>query len=88
MGSCCGKVKNIPTFSFKDCLKEIKCVSNCCEKKETITIIDEHSKRHHHHHNPRPNHHRHNHDHHRRRHRRHNHDRIITLSSSLWLASS
>ena len=33
MGSCCGKDKNIPSFSFKDCLKEIKCVSNCCEKK-------------------------------------------------------
>ena len=57
MGSCCGKAKNIPTFSFKDCLKEIKCVSNCCEKKETITIIDDHSKRHNHHHNHHNHHH-------------------------------
>ena len=53
---CCAS-KNIPTFSFKDCLKEIKCVSNCCEKKETITIIDDHSKRHNHHHNHHNHHH-------------------------------
>ena len=59
MGSkpcCCAKDKNTPTFSFKDCLKDIQCVSNCCEKKEIITIIDEHhssklhNKHHHHHH--------------------------------------
>jgi len=38
---CCAKEKNIPTFSFKDCLKDITCVSNCCDKKEII-IEDKH----------------------------------------------
>jgi hypothetical protein len=46
---CCAKENNIPTFSFKDCLKDITCVSNCCDKKEII-IEDKHKNHHHHHH--------------------------------------
>ena len=54
---CCAKEKNIPTFSFKaDCLKDITCVSNCCDKKEII-IEDKHKNHHHHHHHHKHKHH-------------------------------
>jgi hypothetical protein len=49
MGCCCSSDKDKPTFSLKDCMKDINikssCMSSCCVKGDSK--ID---NKHHHHH--------------------------------------
>ena len=53
MGACCSK-DDKPTFSFKDCLKDINikssCMSSCCVKGDSKNEIkkEHHHKKHHH----------------------------------------
>jgi hypothetical protein len=52
MGSCCAK--DTPSFSFKDCLKDIhiksSCMSSCCVKGDSKieNKKEHHHKKHHH----------------------------------------
>jgi hypothetical protein len=62
MGSCCCKNTQIPTFSFNDCVKNIKCqsscLSSCCVNGSKVKTSDNpnfnnsghHHHRHSHHH--------------------------------------
>lgn len=58
MGSCC--CKDTPSFSFKDCLKDINikssCMSSCCVKGDSkIESKKEHHNKHHHKHHHKEN---------------------------------
>lgn len=50
MGCCCSSDKDKPTFSLKDCMKDINikssCMSSCCVKGNSNVE----NKHHHHHH--------------------------------------
>jgi len=52
MGSCCAKSE--PSFSFKDCMKNINvksnCMSSCCVKESNIDNKIKEPHKHHHHH--------------------------------------
>ena len=52
MGACC--CKDTPSFSFKDCLKDINikssCMSSCCVKGDSKVENKHHNKNHHKHH--------------------------------------
>lgn len=55
MGACCAKPNDNPTFSFKDCLKDINikstCFSSCCVKGDSkIESKKEHHHKNKHHH--------------------------------------
>jgi len=60
MGCCCSTEKDKPTFSLKDCMKDINikssCMSSCCVKgdsmrgNQSLTDGKIDNKHHHHHH--------------------------------------